>query len=391
MIGGEVALAIVLLAGAGMMIRSFVNMATADLGVRVPGASAMLISLPRDRYSSGQAQAAFFDRFVTGVSTSPEVAAVTVADELPAANGRRLAYEIEGEAPRPAERRDTIAALTIGAHYFETLGATLRSGRDFTPFDTGTAPAVAIVNQTFAEARWRGADPIGKRFRVLDDATTPGPWLTVVGVASNIVQNVADRQTQDPIVYRPYWQRPTPWLWVVVRHATGGADVTQVVRSEITAIDPDLPFWIGPLPLEALLAAMGNYWLLGNQAMLFGVFGLVALMLASIGVYSVIAYSVRRRTKEIGIRLAIGATRRRVVGLVLAQGIWPLGVGCAGGLIASLVLTPIVGSQLVRVSPADPLTLAAVSGLLVVCGLAGCVLPAAHAARIDPARAIRDD
>jgi putative ABC transport system permease protein len=385
----EIAIAVLLLAGAGVMVKSFMNMATASLGVRTADVSAMLVSLHRG-YDDAESQIRFFDRLTTRLAEAGSIESVALADELPAATGRRLAYETAGDVPVDAERRSVVSAFTISPGYFGTLGATIAAGRDFNRFDTRSGSPVAIVNQKFADLHWRGEDPRGKRLRLFDGAT-PGPWMTVVGVASNIVQNMTDRQVQDAVVYRSYLQRPARSLWVVARARPGAAIGAGVFRKEIDALDPDVPIWIGPFPLDTLMTAMGNYWLLGSNAVMFAVFGAIALLLASLGIYAVIAYSVGRRTKEIGIRIAIGATSRDILRLIVAQSAWPLAVGWGVGIIASLVMMPALKSQLVHVSPGDPMTLAGASCLLVACGLGGCLLPAVRATRIGPAVALRHD
>jgi putative ABC transport system permease protein len=386
----EVAVAVVLLAGAGVLVRSFLNIARADLGVRTANRSAMMVYLPAERYREADAQTRFFDQLSARLSGATDIESVAMTSELPAANGRRIGYELDGDAPVDVEHRKMVSTFTISPAYFDTIGAPMVSGRDFTRFDTASQPAIAIVNRKFADLHWPGADPVGKRLRMFDGGKR-GPLLTVVGVAANIVQNVTDRQERDPLVYRPFLQRPAPSAWFVARTRSDAASVAAVFRREMQALDPDVPIWIGPMPLDMLITAMGNYWQLGSETVMFAVFGVIALLLASIGIYAVIAYSVGRRTKEIGIRIALGATARDVLRLILTQSAWPLAIGCAVGLLASLAVIPALKSQLVHVSPADPVTLIAVSCLLITCGLVGCVLPAYRAMRIGPAVALRHD
>jgi putative ABC transport system permease protein len=213
--------------------------------------------------------------------------------------------------------------------------------------------------------------------------------LTVVGVASNVVQNSADRQAHDPVVYRPYRQQPQRAMWVIVRAGVPLAALAPAFRREIGAIDADLPIWIGPLALDDLMDAMGNYWRLGNNAALFAVFAAIALFLAAIGLYAVVASAVHRRTQEIGIRIAIGATAQDVLMLVFMQGMLPSAIGLAIGLAGSLAVTPILKTQLVRVSPIDPITLIAAATVLILAAALGCVIPASRAMRVDPIVALR--
>jgi ABC-type antimicrobial peptide transport system permease subunit len=171
----------------------------------------------------------------------------------------------------------------------------------------------------------------------------------------------------------------------------GAPDAARAFRAAVDAIDPDVPIWIGPQPLDALMAAMGNYWMLGNNTAMFAVFAAIALALASLGIYAVVAYSVSRRTKEFGIRLAIGATRRDVLTLVVRENTRAIACGCAIGMVASLAVTPILRSQLVHVSPRDPLIVAGSVLVLIACAFLGSLLPAYHATRVGPASVLRHD
>ena len=386
----EIATAVVLLAGAGVMVRSFANMALANLGIRPANIHAMLVTLPRDRYSDPESQVRFFDRLTARLRETPDVESIALADGLPAENGRRLGYELVPDAKTDADHRDTVSTITISPRYFSALGATIRAGCDFSSLDIGSHPPVAIVNQRFVETHWPGADPLGRRVRLFD-GDEPGPWLTVVGVASNIVQNVTDRQVKDALVYRPYTQRPVRSLWLVARIRRAVPGIAATFRAGIDAIDPDVPIWIGPLSLDTLVAVMGNYWLLGNNAALFTGFAVMALFLASLGVHAVVAYSVSRRTKEFGIRLAIGATPRDILTLVLGESGWPIAVGLFSGLLGSLAITPNLRSQLVHVSPGDPATLIVTSAALTACALIGCALPAYRATTVGPAVVLRTE
>jgi predicted permease len=386
---GEMALAVVLLAGAGALVRSFVNMSITDLGVRTDDVTTMLLNLPKERYSGAEAQIAFVDRLSGQLTATPGVESLSIASQLPGGSAKRLPYEIAGAPPVDEQRRPTVSTLTVGSAYFSTLAAPLLSGRDFNQFDGIAAPPVAVVNQQFASTYWPGDDPIGKRLRLFDGVTA-GAWLTIVGVASNVVQN-PDLQTRDPLVYRPFRQQPEPGIWFVVRARVPAGPLAAGLRAKIRDIDADLPIWLGPFTLNQRLAGMGNYWNIRTNAALFVVFAAIALLLASVGLYAVVAHAVGQRTQEIGIRLAIGATARDIVALVLAQGLAPLGVGLALGLAGSLAVTPLLKSQLVRVSPIDPLTLFAASAVLLVSAIVGCLIPARRALRVDPVVALRHD
>jgi putative ABC transport system permease protein len=386
---GEVALAVVLLAGAGVMVRSFLNISTAKLGVRTADITTMLLSLPQSRYRTAESQIAYFDRLSAQLQATAGVESIALAYALPGSSAKRLFCEIAGAPAVDDQYRPTVSALTIGPGYFTTLGAALRAGRDFNDFDRASGAPVAIVNQQFASTYWPGEDPLGKRLRMFQ-GTTPAAWLTVVGIVSNVVQS-SDWQTHEPLVYRPYDQQPEREMWVIVRAHVPGARLATSFRREMHAIDADVPIWLGPFTLDDRLAGMGNHWIIGSNATLFSVFAAVALLLASIGLYAVVAYSVRRRTQEIGIRIAIGATARDILMLVFKEGMWPLGIGLTIGLAASIAVTPVLKTQLVRVSPVDPLTLVATSVVLILSATLGWLLPACRAMRVDPVVALRND
>jgi putative ABC transport system permease protein len=313
---------------------------------------------------------------------------VALANGLPGLHAPRLPFEIAGD-------RVTLSALVIGSEYFRTLGAALLSGREFNNFDGPSGMPVAIVNQRFVSEFWPGQNPLGKRFRLLN-GKAPDAWLTVVGVASNIIQNDNTGQTFDPVVYVPYRQKPAGDMDVLAR--TGGlpGSLESAFRHEIEAIDSELVIYSGlgsvdgPRPLTESLA-LNNYWSKGVNAALFLIFSAIALLIAVVGLYAVIAHSVSQRTQEIGIRMAVGATARDILKLVFLQGMAPLGIGLAIGLAGSLVITRVLKSELVQVSPADPITLTVTSAVLVLCALLGCLIPACRGVRVDPVVALRHE
>jgi putative ABC transport system permease protein len=382
------ALAVVLLAGAGLMIRSFLNIYTARLGVRPQNVLTAAVRLTAAKYPSAQAQAAFFDRLITHLKSIPGVNSVALADSLPGLYSPRLPFEIAGD-------RVTLSALVIGPDYFRTLGATVLSGREFNDFDEPSGIPVAIVNQRFVSEFWPGQNPLGKRFRWLNRKTS-NAWLTVVGVASNIVQNDNTGQTFAPVVYVPYRQKAAPDMAVLARTGVPPRSLEAAFRHEIQAIDSDLIIYSGlgsvdgPRPLTESLA-LNNYWSKGVNAALFLIFSAIALLLAAVGLYAVISHSVSQRTQEIGVRMAVGATARDILKLVFLQGMAPLGIGLAIGLAGSLAITRVLKAELVQVSPADPITLTVASAILVLCALLGCLIPAYRAVRVDPVVALRHE
>jgi putative ABC transport system permease protein len=408
----ETALAIVLLAGAGVMIRSFLRVYTADLGVRPSHVLTASVRLPSTRYPDHTRQVAFFEQLTTRLEALPGVESVAIGSSLPMFPTARVPFELEGTSPLDDPHRPVVSSVVISESYFQTLGATVLIGRAFSASDAGGANPVVIVNHRFANTVWPGEHALGKRLRLLMGAT-PDAWRTVVGIASNIVQNDRTGQTVDAVVYIPFRQTPGE------RRSAGGlgfgretssplVEMTMFARTlvppeslaisfrrQIQAIDSNLVIGSGvgsiggPKTLAESLAL--NYWANGLNGGLFLIFALIALVLASIGLYAVVAFDVSQRTQEIGIRTAMGATASDIRGLVFRQGMLPVGIGLTIGLPAALAVTRILKSQLVNVSPTDPITLFVASGFLVLAATLGCWIPARRAIRVDPVVALRHE
>jgi predicted permease len=382
---GEMALAVVLLAGAGVLIRSFLEIHTADMGVRTAHILTGGIDLPDARYTKPEQKTAFYDGVLASLGKLPGVQSVAMAEALPSSNLLHIGYELVGAAPASGNsRRPRISAMKISPGYFATIGAQILSGRDFNEADNGSGVPVAIVNQLFATKYWPGEEPIGKRLRLFSD-TTPGPWLTVVGVASNVIQNDPTRQRFDALVYLPHRQQPEGGMWVFLKTSVPPETLAAALRLEVQKRDPDLPLF-GPF---ALAERLERFWNNRFYGILFLIFAGVALLLASIGLYTVIAHSVRHRTQEIGIRMAMGAGAGDVLQLVFRQGMLALGIGLAIGLAGSLAVNRLLTAELVRISPSDPITLALAAAVLVLAAALGCWIPARRAMRVDPAVALR--
>jgi predicted permease len=385
---GEVALAVILLTGAGVMMRSFLNLAAANVGIRTANTLVMGLNLPTTKYPTRDAQISFFDHLKTRLEAIPGVDATSNGPVPTFAIRGGSAYELADGSPVDERNRPTISIAPIGTDYFRTLGVAVSAGREFSVFDGRSGVPVAIVNQRFASQHWPAADPLGQRLRLFD-GTAPGPWRTVIGVAPTLVQS-ANGQAMDPLVYVPYRQSTGGYGSVMVRTSVPAAGLVPAFRREISALDPDLPIWNGP-------DSLADYWtwgLYGNirsHTVLFLIFAAIALLLASIGLYAVIAYSVSQRTQEIGVRMAIGGTARDIFMLVCQQAMLPLGIGLAIGLAASFAVTRVLTAELVQVSPADPITFVVVSATLIMSAAIGCLIPARRATRVDPVVALRHD
>ena len=383
---GEVALAVVLLAGAGVMVRSFLKIYLADLGVQAENLLVTRITLPPSHYPDAKSQLAFFESLSARIESMPGVASVALGNTIPTDRLRRVAYEVAGAPSAGAalndQQRPTVSTFVAGSSYFATVGARLIAGREFTTFDGASAPPVVVVNERFATSTWPGASAVGQRLRLAGTSD----WATVVGVVGNIAQNDRMRQTLDPVVYVPFQQSPGGSMAVFARTRVPPSTLVTDVRREIAAMDVDL-IPSQPQSLTEILAE--SYQYRGISGAMFLLCAVIALLLASIGLYAVIMHSVTQRTQEIGLRIAIGATAGDIRWLVFREGVLTVGLGLAIGVAVSLVVNRLLVSSLVQVSPADPGTYAVVCAVLMLSMALGCWLPARRAMRLDPVVALQ--
>jgi putative ABC transport system permease protein len=389
LVTAEMALAVVLLAGAGLLMQSFFKVYTADIGINASNVLSMSLNLPEARYPTARSAISFFDSLKGRLEAMPGVESVAIADAFPTAGSRHIPYEIDGAQAVDEQKRPTVSTITVGSRYYQTLGATVLLGRDFNDFDEASSVPVVIVNERFARQVWPGEDPLGKRVQLFNGKSPA--WRTVVGVVSDIVQNDLNRQEFSPLVYVPYRQRPSPEMHVFIRTRVPPETLVQSVRRQVQSLDPRLPIWLGPFTLENRLAGMGYYWNHAIDAILLLILAAIGLLLASIGVYAVISHSVSERRHEIGVRIAIGASARDILRLVFKEGMLPLLAGLALGLGSSFVLNKLLAAELVQISPTDPLTLIAASATLILAAMLGCWIPARRALRVDPVVALRHE
>ncbi|MGD1069245.1 MAG: ABC transporter permease [Bryobacteraceae bacterium] len=383
----EMALAVVLLVGAGLMIRSFINVYQAPVGVVKSNVLVMRLMLPEAKYPKPEDQIDFHRRLRDRLSALPGVEAVTIASTMPTGGSMGFTFELEGAAPVDEERRPNLSALVIGLDYFRAMGRQVLRGRDFRETDGVSGPPVVLVNQRFAEKYWPEAEAVGKRLRLFDRS---GPaskgWLTVTGVVPNILQNDVNIREVDPLIYLPYRQKPLRDMSIMARTTVPASTLGGAFRREVQAVDDHLPVY-NLRTLEERLAL--NNWPYRIFGALFGIFAGIALVMASVGLYAVIANSVSQRTQEIGVRLALGASGGSVLKMIFAQGMRQLAIGLTLGLLLSLGVTRVLKSMLVQVSATDPATFFAVSLVLGAAAALGCWLPARRAMRVDPAIALR--
>jgi predicted permease len=376
-------------------VRSLLNIVNADIGVRAP--EKILIgsaTLPSDKYSTPEARRAFFDGLKLRLAAIPGIESVAIATPVPVQNPGVTPFELEGQGQAlDAARRPTVAIVRSGSGYFQVMGATV-TGREFSDSDGPDALPVAIVNRSFAEKYWLGQDPSGKRLRLFQGSVA-GQWRTVVGVTTNIMQANPIRQTFPPVAYVPFRQLPSGHGVVFARMSLPFTQLAPAVRTEAGKLDADVTLD----DLSTLKASLGfrrdfmdlEHAELGKYSAVAPIFAVIALLLAAIGLYAVIAHSVNQRTKEIGIRMALGGAAADIRRLIFREGMRPVAAGLILGLAASLGVNRVLQSQLVGVSPYDPVTLAAAPAVLILIALLACQIPSRRAMRVDPAVALRHD
>ena len=398
----QMALAIVLLAGAGVLARSLWKVVGAATGVRDPqNVLTGLINLAPGEYTTPAAMLAYFDKVEAQLRNIPGVEQESVASSIPVNFGDLRTFEIEG---RPGGAGSAQFFL-VGSDYFQLLGAAPVTGRDFNHGDDAASLPVAIVNQAFAAANWPGQQPLGERIRPQDGSQT-GQELTVVGVVPNIMQGDPTRQRFLPLVYLPFRQNPTgrahnsdaegaEGAYFLARTGVPPAQLEAAVRAAIQKLDPDVTLQeFGTL--QASFAFRRDrmdleHAEMGKHAAVAPIFAIIALLLAAIGLYAVISHAVSQRTKEIGVRMAIGAAAADIRALIFRDGMSPVALGVILGLAASFAVNRILQSQLVGVSPDDPVTLIATPVALLLVALLACGIPARRAMNVDPAVALRHE
>jgi predicted permease len=379
----EIALALVLLAGAGLMVRSLLNLQSVPLGFQTENVLTLRINLPNSRYPDGGARVRFYDALMERIRAVPGVREAAAISGVPFESwnwAQELYFDGREAASEPLSA--DVQAVTPG--FFRTLEIPLLQGRDFSRQDGDpNAFGVVVVSEGFARRFFPGEEAVGQRFRTTPDE----PPLTIVGVVGDIRASTEARRTEPrPTFYYCSCQIGFSGMAVLVRTGPPPETLTSALRAQVNSLDPELPIY-NVRGLEALVhEASGESRF---QAGLLALFAALALVLATVGIYGVIAFSVSQRAHEIGLRLALGAHPRDVLALVLGQGARLAALGVLLGVASAFALSRLLSTLLYRVTATDPLTFAGVSLLLMAVSLLACWLPARRAARVDPMVALR--
>ena len=381
----EVSLAVVLLVGAGLLVRSFVSLQHVSPGFRPEHVLAMQVSLPLNSYKEPQQRAAFYRQALERIGALPGVRAAGATSVLPMSGQTQSgSFNIEGRPVAPNEPRPHGDRWSVTHDYFRAMGIPLLRGRYFSERDAEDAPGVAIVDEAMARKYWPNEDPVGRRIS-FEGGTANPKWREVVGVVGHVKHKGLEGESRAQY-YVPHPQNPGSSMFVVAQAEGDPSVLAGPVRDAIRSIDRDLPVY-SVTTMERMVAdslAERRFSML-----LLGVFAAVALLLAVVGLYGVLSYTVAQRTHEIGIRMALGARAADVLRLVVGQGLWLAIAGVGLGIAFALALTRLMRGLLYGVSPADPATFAGVALVLLAVALAACLVPALRATKVDPTTALR--
>jgi predicted permease len=395
LVTAQVAFAFMLLIGAGLLLASFQRVLAVQPGFQTDRVLTGIVSPPAARYPDNVQIIAFWNALTDRVRALPGVQAAGIASNIPlGGNTNDSVILAEGYAMSPGESLISPYNASVSPGYFEAMGVPLKRGRFFNASDDERAPNVLIVDERLARRFWKDQDPIGRRMWKPDSAeeftTGPGPksrFWTVVGVVGNVRTTALTEKEPVGFYYFPFRQDVIRGMTLVTRTAGDPSAMVNSIRQQVLALDPELPFFsVKPMQqrVEESLVSRRTPMLLAT------LFGGIALFLAAVGIYGVLAYQVAQRRKEIGIRIALGSDGRRIFGLIVSEGLWLLALGVGAGLAGAFAIRKAMETQLFGVQPMDPLVLAAVAAVLAAVAFIACAVPARRAARIDPLLALSD-
>jgi predicted permease len=378
----QFALTLVLLTGAGIFVHSLLKALATNKSIPADQLMVARIELPDERYKDVDARQRFYDRLLPRLQAIPGVTRTSIVSNPPGLGSIDTHIEIEHAPVVDPDHRPPVSFVVSSPGYLNTIRLPLLLGRDFTALDGAPGHLSAIVTRETAQRFWPRQSAIGKRFRLYDDPGKPGEWMTVIGVSANIVQDI-NSQNPNPLLFQPFRQMGWGGMSLVVEST---ANPTAAVRAAVQSLDQDLPLrdtWILTGAIEH------NQWYLHLFSKVFMGFALIALLMAAVGIYAVLAQATSRRPQEIGVRIALGTSLRNIMLLVMRRGLWQIFLGLALGLAAAFPAARLMASLPIGVSPTDPTVFIAVAAVLALVGLVACWLPARRASRLDPVKAIR--
>jgi len=389
----QVALTFVLLAGSGLMLRSFLTMYRMDIGIQTAHLVTTGMIIPARKYPGWEDRTRFLQAIDDRFASTAGIEAASTASAIPFSGGALRQIEVDGRAATAGDRLPEVTMVSVGSRYFDAIGVSLVRGRAFTSEDGGTGRQVAIVNQRLATVYFAGQNPVGRAIRLSQSTARDEKveWLTIVGLAPNVRQRNNNQEREpDAVAYIPHRQNTSMprAANVLARMRVAPTQATRTLYEAMKGVDPDQAM-TAPLTMEDALAQ--NRWLLRVFTTMFMVFAGIALVVAAVGLYAVTAYAVTQHTREIGVRLALGAQPGPVIWLFLKRSLAQLTIGVVVGLAAAIALGRVLQSFLVQTSAHDPLTLVSIGVLLAVVAIAACLGPARRATRLDPLIALRHE
>ncbi len=380
----QFALTLVLLTGAGIFVRSLIAGLVINPFIPARQLWTARVELPDSSYKDTDARERFYDQLLPRLRSLPGVTGVAVTSMPPGLGAWEHSVETERNLGQQPSHRPLVALVACSPGYLETIHLPFLRGRDFASTDGSANHDSAVLSKEAADRLWPGQDPIGKRFRTYDDKSKPSNWITVVGVTAGLSQEV-NTNDPHPAVFIPYRQAGWDNMAIMVASST---DPIPAVRTAVQAIDQDLPL-TDVYRLDK--AVQHQIWFLRLFSQIFFGFALVALVMASIGVYAVMAHAAAGRTREIGVRMALGASARHIVALIMTRGIWQIAAGVVLGLAGAIPVARLMATMPLDISTTNPGTFFTVAAVLASIGIFACWIPARRAARLDPVKAIRSE